>query len=307
VEDILFYPWGQDTWHLWGSGGYNFAGMPYYDTNTNTNPTMFRFYSQNLGRWHSPDPMGGDITNPQSLNRYAYVLNNPTSLTDPLGLCGEHYTTVEWDSEGNVIDWWEDEGDPCLPEEQSQSNHDPYGLAYLPLGSGWGWGAGGGAGSGGANIIYWSQLQPLVHQNNHSGECDELIDCIVRIESSAPGGYDANALGTPFTPRGGGPQQQARGLMQVTQGAASTVVNAYGIATSGDALYKLLFNPSINISAGSYYLQYLKGRTGGDLLKALNRYGGSSSGGYADAIHDCVEQLKQGNLGRAEGAAHGHQ
>ena len=31
---------------------------------------------------------GGDITNPQSLNRYAYVLNNPTNLIDPLGLDG---------------------------------------------------------------------------------------------------------------------------------------------------------------------------------------------------------------------------
>jgi hypothetical protein len=35
----------------------------------------------------SPDPLGGDITNPQSLNRYAYAMNNPASLTDPLGLC----------------------------------------------------------------------------------------------------------------------------------------------------------------------------------------------------------------------------
>ncbi|MGH9404497.1 MAG: hypothetical protein ACRD3D_01525 [Terriglobia bacterium] len=34
------------------------------------------------GPWLSPDPLGGDITNPQSLNRYAYALNNPTTLTD---------------------------------------------------------------------------------------------------------------------------------------------------------------------------------------------------------------------------------
>jgi RHS repeat-associated protein len=40
------------------------------------------------GRWPSPDPMGGDIGNPQSLNGYAYVLNSPLNLVDPLGLCG---------------------------------------------------------------------------------------------------------------------------------------------------------------------------------------------------------------------------
>ena len=48
--------------------------------------TLNRYYPPNLGRWLSPDPLGGDVTNPQSLNRYAYVLNNPTTFIDPLGL-----------------------------------------------------------------------------------------------------------------------------------------------------------------------------------------------------------------------------
>jgi RHS repeat-associated protein len=66
-----------------GFAGMNFeAEIPSYNT-------MFREYSPGQGRWLSPDPSPGDITNPQSLNRYAYVLNNPMGMTDPLGLCGE--------------------------------------------------------------------------------------------------------------------------------------------------------------------------------------------------------------------------
>jgi hypothetical protein len=39
-----------------------------------------------MGRFMSPDPMGGHLEDPQTLNRYAYARNNPTSLTDPMGL-----------------------------------------------------------------------------------------------------------------------------------------------------------------------------------------------------------------------------
>lgn len=51
---------------------------------------MFRKQSATQGRWISPDPAGlaaVDPTNPQSWNRYAYVMNNPLSFVDPLGLC----------------------------------------------------------------------------------------------------------------------------------------------------------------------------------------------------------------------------
>ncbi len=59
------------------------------DKESNTDHAVFRQYSSAQGRWLSPDHYSGsyDLTNPQSMNRYAYVLNNPLSLIDPSGLC----------------------------------------------------------------------------------------------------------------------------------------------------------------------------------------------------------------------------
>jgi hypothetical protein len=51
-----------------------------------------RQYFKTEGRWISPDPAGlsaVDLTNPQSLNRYAYVNNNPLGLVDPTGMFTE--------------------------------------------------------------------------------------------------------------------------------------------------------------------------------------------------------------------------
>ncbi|MBU0491421.1 MAG: RHS repeat-associated core domain-containing protein, partial [Chloroflexi bacterium] len=44
-----------------------------------------RWYNAELGRWISPDPIIPEPGNPQSLNRYSYVVNNPLRYTDPTG------------------------------------------------------------------------------------------------------------------------------------------------------------------------------------------------------------------------------
>jgi hypothetical protein len=46
-----------------------------------------RLYSAELGRFVSPDILIPDPADPQSYNRYAYVLNNPHRFTDPTGRC----------------------------------------------------------------------------------------------------------------------------------------------------------------------------------------------------------------------------
>jgi len=55
------------------------------DENTNLLYYSARYYDNNIGRFTTPDPISGSITNPQSLNRYVYVQNNPMKFIDPTG------------------------------------------------------------------------------------------------------------------------------------------------------------------------------------------------------------------------------
>ncbi len=120
-----------------------FASLHRRDSESNLDPTHFRMFSSDEGRWLSPDPLAGDVSNPQSLNRYAYVGNNPTTLTDPSGLC-----PFCEDPPPPTCD----DSDPyCQP-----SNCDPDFAPYCPGGGGGpgrgsrgGGGGGGGQGGGG--------------------------------------------------------------------------------------------------------------------------------------------------------------
>jgi RHS repeat-associated protein len=53
-----------------------------------------RYYHPGFGRFMSVDPAGIDITNPQSLNRYAYVQNSPFKFVDPDG----EFLETAWDA-----------------------------------------------------------------------------------------------------------------------------------------------------------------------------------------------------------------
>jgi RHS repeat-associated protein len=58
------------------------------DTETELDYAQARYHSSKQGRFTSPDPFNGSmaILNPQSMNRYGYVENNPLIFTDPSGL-----------------------------------------------------------------------------------------------------------------------------------------------------------------------------------------------------------------------------
>jgi RHS repeat-associated protein len=72
-----------------GAGDGAFTGYQQDEFSDGLYDFPFRKLSSSQGPWISPDPKGvGAVTptNPQSWNRYAYVLNNPMANVDPLGL-----------------------------------------------------------------------------------------------------------------------------------------------------------------------------------------------------------------------------
>jgi len=58
------------------------------DSESGNDFAMARYYVNRLGRFNSVDPLSGAIGNPQSLNAYAYVANDPINFVDPTGMGG---------------------------------------------------------------------------------------------------------------------------------------------------------------------------------------------------------------------------
>jgi RHS repeat-associated protein len=88
--DVTHYPWGRVFQETGIRQSEVVMGLD-WQVNDPVIPSATREFNFRDYRWMTPDPMGGDVTNPQSLNRYAYVLNNPTTLTDPSGLQPPHH------------------------------------------------------------------------------------------------------------------------------------------------------------------------------------------------------------------------
>jgi RHS repeat-associated protein len=82
------YPFGE----LWYQKGTNTSWIfTTYERDAETGTAagndyaLARSYGTSLGRFMSPDSLNGTVSNPQTLNRYAYVGNDPANITDPSG------------------------------------------------------------------------------------------------------------------------------------------------------------------------------------------------------------------------------
>ncbi|MFA5820836.1 MAG: RHS repeat-associated core domain-containing protein [Candidatus Gracilibacteria bacterium] len=93
-----YHPYGttrfERTASAYTGNDYKFTGKE-KDDSTGLYYYGARYYNPSLGRFMSEDPWEGNITDPQSLNKYAYVRNNPLKYRDPTGMCLEDACIVE--------------------------------------------------------------------------------------------------------------------------------------------------------------------------------------------------------------------
>ncbi len=78
------------------ANAFRFAGEQ-SDAETGLYCLRARYYDPSTGRFISKDPFPGRIAQPQSLNGFVYVRNNPIVLIDPSGLTWEENWGLFWD------------------------------------------------------------------------------------------------------------------------------------------------------------------------------------------------------------------
>jgi RHS repeat-associated protein len=75
------------------------------DEETGLDYMQARHYGSALGRFVSVDTVGGKATDPQTLNLYAYVNNNPLKYTDPTGHAKQKERREDHPDEPEWISW----------------------------------------------------------------------------------------------------------------------------------------------------------------------------------------------------------
>jgi len=87
-EEIYYYPYGKTRYNSGINLKHKFTGQE-EDTETGLYYYGARYYEPTIGKFISADSIVPHPGNPQSLNRYSYVINNPLLYRDPTGHEGE--------------------------------------------------------------------------------------------------------------------------------------------------------------------------------------------------------------------------
>ena len=244
-----------------------------------------RYYGSTMGRFMSPDPSGlvyADPRNPQSLNLYSYVMNNPLMNIDPTGLACVHINNDTGAYEGF-------ESGDCDNSTEEKANSGYYfngtvGTIYTSTGDASGQVTGiGGTGDDGTYLINSNPagLPPTQSDNPQGNMFDMSQD--ERI------------------------QQLSTGVTADTQHSVGCIAQAFGIGGGGNAVAGAVGRPNPTLKrfaargASQGTSQISKGLSNLANKAGIPRgqYPSPTGGLFADGQPFVMRTT--GNLGRAAG------
>jgi RHS repeat-associated protein len=220
LDNMDYEPYGQQT-----AGGsattHKFTGKE-RDAESGNDYFGARYYASSMGRFLSPDPSQlyfADPTNPQSLNLYAYALNNPLKNTDPSGL----YCTYFKSDFGNY-------NDVENVDDSGQYDTSKYSSAYDECAS------------NGGQWTEVSSIQVNANDDNNSpsttstGTNSQIPTVPTVVQGQLPTSQTVTCVGigrglagvqAPF-PKKGGAFNYGKNPVQVTAGTAAVIPSQFG-------------------------------------------------------------------------------
>ncbi len=216
------YPFGESWYASSTTTKWQFTSYE-RDSESTLDYAMFRYDNSRLGRFMTPDPIAGSISNPQSLNRYAYVLNDPVNLVDPLGLSHDLIFMDEMSSTGGTYGFFAllSSGAEYVPNSfvgffinssgsSSGTDHDL-------------------DGGGGRRTLGQKKIAAVVNQ---ALQQSDLADCLNQERFFGPGTILTNQNLPFLDTRVSQPEIERRTLTPGAQGTYETPVPATGRGTA---------------------------------------------------------------------------
>ncbi|MEW6033336.1 MAG: RHS repeat-associated core domain-containing protein [Chloroflexota bacterium] len=197
VSTLKFYPFGATRSSSGTLGTNKMFTSQRLDTGADLYFYNARYYDQGLGRFISADTVIPDFRNPQALNRYTYVLNNPLKYIDPTG--------HKWLDDV-------DEPTPVSPAPPAPPTPDPFTGAPDPTPPG--------VPDGGA-----TQPSPI-----------ETVPGVPDVGAGAPGGHPVDDPGLPVTNAPDAGQEINLGVVRITHVSDQAELYLDAAAVLGDVV-----------------------------------------------------------------------
>ena len=175
-----------------------------------------RAYDPAIGRFVSPDVLVPDPSNPQSLNRYAYVYNNPVGNVDPSG-----HGPDDWDPD------WADRFTAAHPGRKiTDKDWADYQHSLRHRGSG-----PGGAWTPQDWVNYSTPPAPAPNIQDHKANLAENFNPTIVLADQAREDHLAENYNTTIQPRDPTPVASTPAIFEITTNQAESVVKTLGTGT----------------------------------------------------------------------------